>query len=239
MSEETDVGAGLVVVEDEQMGDEREVTGIQKWSSPVGEQSIVMMTGDEFTDEPRSVGEVGKEGLEPTELSSSPVGSFQSLHSSQDSDKNRMIHYVPPSEGVKVLQFSDTLPEMDCRNFNLIYESLLLERKAGNLTDLMVGMVLAEKPSAWLQVMHGRLKHLIISSEVFQKKKKAEYNAQAKTKPTGKAKAMGKHSKGIIYLGVSGKGKRPHRKITKSKVTPLITKVTSRNNQSFGLMTGI
>ena len=33
----------------------------------------------------------------------------------------------------------------------------------------MVGMVLAEKPPAWFQVMHGRLKHLIISSEVFQK----------------------------------------------------------------------
>ena len=66
---------------------------------------------------------------------------------------------------------------MDCRNFNLIYESLLLEGKAGNLTDLTIGMVLAEKPPAWLQVMHGRLKHLIISSETFQKKKKADYNA--------------------------------------------------------------
>ena len=130
---------------------------------------------------------------------------------------------------------------MDCRNFNLIYESLLLEEKAGNLTDLMVGMVLAEKPPTWLQVIHGRLKHLIISSEVFQKKKKAEYDAQAKTKQTGKGKGMEKQSKGIRYLGVSGKGKgkRPHRKITKSKVTPLITKVTSRNNQSLGSMTGI
>ena len=79
-------------------------------------------------------------------------------------------------------------------------------------------MVLAEKPPAWLQVMHGRLKHLIISLEVFQKK--AEYDAQAKTKQTGKGKGMRKHSKGIRYLGVSGKGKRPHRKITKSKGHP-------------------
>ena len=70
-----------------------------------------------------------------------------------------------------MLQFEDTLSEMNCRSFNLIYESLLLERKAGNLTDLMAGMVLAEKSPAWLQVMHGRLKHLSISSEVFQKKK--------------------------------------------------------------------
>ena len=42
-------------------------------------------------------------------------------------------------------------------------------------------------------------------------------------------------------LGVSGKGrgKRPYRKISKSKVTPLITRVTSRRNQSLGSMSGI
>ena len=38
-------------------------------------------------------------------------------------------------------------------------------------------MVLAEKPPTWLQVTHERLKHLIISSERFKEKKKAEYNA--------------------------------------------------------------
>ena len=54
-----------------------------------------------------------------------------------------------------MLQFENTLSEMDHRNFNLIYESLLLERKTGNLTDLMVGMVLAERPPAWFKVMHG------------------------------------------------------------------------------------
>ena len=132
-----------------------------------------------------------------------------------------MIPYVPPLGEVKVLQFEDTLSEMDHRNFNLIYELLLIEGKAGNLTDLMVGMVLAEKPPAWLQVMHGRLKHLIISSETFQKKKKAEYNAWAKAKQTGKGKGMGKHSKGIRYLGVSGKGrgngKRPIEKSPKQR----------------------
>ena len=85
-----------------------------------------------------------------------------------------MIPYVPPSEKIRVLQFEDTLSEMGHRTFNLIYESLLLEGKAGNFTDLTVGMVLAEKPPAWLPVMHGRLKHLVISSKVFQKKKKAE-----------------------------------------------------------------
>ena len=93
-----------------------------------------------------------------------------------------MISYVPPLEEVKVLQFEDTLSEEDHRNFNLIYESLLLEGKAANLTDLTLGMVLAEKPLAWFRVMHERLKHLIISSETFKEKKEAEYDTQAKTK---------------------------------------------------------
>ena len=79
--------------------------------------------------------------------------------------------YLPPLEEVMVLWFEDTLSEEGLRKFNLIYESLLLEGKAGNLTDLTLGMVLAEKPLAWLQVMHERLKHLIISSETFQREK--------------------------------------------------------------------
>ena len=85
-----------------------------------------------------------------------------------------MIPYVPPLKETRVLQFEDTLSEMDHRSFNLIYETFLLEGKAGYLTDLTMGMVLAEKCPAWLPVMHGRLKHLIISYESFQKK--AEYN---------------------------------------------------------------
>ena len=142
-------------------------------------QSTVMMTGDEFTDGSIPVREIRENGLGPMkDPISSPLGSLKF---------NR------------VLQFENTLSETDRRNINLIYESLLLEGKAGNLMDLTVGMVLAKKPPAWLQVMHGRLKHLIISSEVFQKKKKAEYNAWIKVKQlrTGKGKGIGKHSKGI------------------------------------------
>ena len=193
------------------------------------------MTGEEFARESIPEREIGNKVLGLSELSSSLLGSFQLLYSSQGSERDRMI----PLEEVKVLQFEDTLSEIDHRNFNLIYQSLLLEGKAGNLTDLTIGMVLAEKPPAWLQVMHGRLKHLIISSETFQKKEKAKYDTQAKAKQTGKGKGMGKHSKGIRYLWVRGKGKRPHRKITKAKVAPLITKVTLRNNQSPGSTTSI
>ena len=113
----------------------------------------------------------------------------------------------------------------------------------GNLTDLTVEMVLAKKPSAWLPVIHGRLKHLIISSKAFQKKKKAKYHDWAKTRKlkAGKGKGMGRHSKGIRCFGISGKGKgkRPQKKITKPNVTPLITEMALENNQSLISVTGI
>ena len=49
------------------------------------------------------------------------------------------------------------------------------------------------------------------------------------------------HSKGIRYLGVmeEEKGNGPIQKKTKSKITPLITRVTSQNNQSHGSIPGI
>ena len=100
--------------------------------------------------------EMGKEGSELSELGSSPLGSFQLL---QSSDSDIKIPYVPPLGVVKILQFEDTLSEEDHKNFNLIYELLLLEGKERNLIDLTLGMVLAEKPPTWLQVMHERLKH--------------------------------------------------------------------------------
>ena len=51
-----------------------------------------------------------------------PLGSFQSLYSSQSSEEGmkgtKMIPYVPPLKETRVLQFEDTLLEMDCRSFN-------------------------------------------------------------------------------------------------------------------------
>ena len=63
-----------------------------------------------------------------------------------------------------------TLSDEKHFQFILIYESLLIAGQAGNLTDLAIGMVLTGKPPGWLPVIHERLKHLIISSEAFQKK---------------------------------------------------------------------
>ena len=90
---------------------------------------------------------------------SSPVRSFQSLYSSQSSEEGikgtKMIPYISPLKETGVKQFEYTLSEEDHRCFNLIYKSLLLEGKAGNLTDLAMGMVLAEKLPVWLPIIHG------------------------------------------------------------------------------------
>ena len=65
---------------------------------------------------------------------------------------------VPPVGGTRVLKFKDTLSEEDCRNFKLIYESLHLEGRAGNLTNLTLEIILTEKLPTWLPVMYERLK---------------------------------------------------------------------------------
>ena len=72
---------------------------------------------------------------------------------------------------MKILKFEDTLVDEDYRQFKIIYDSLLLEDKVGNLTKSTLEVVLVQKPPTWLQAMYERLKHLIISSETFQKKK--------------------------------------------------------------------
>ena len=97
------------------------------------------MTDEELVRVATPAKEIGKEGSGLSELGSSPLGSFQSLQSSQSSEGDKMISYVPPLKEVKTLQFEDTLSEEDHTNFSLIYESLLLEGKAGNLTSFDTG----------------------------------------------------------------------------------------------------
>ena len=63
-----------------------------------------------------------------------------------------------------------------------MYESLLSEGKAGNLTKSTLEVVLAQKPPTWLQVIHERLKHLIISSETFRNRRKRGYKVKRKMK---------------------------------------------------------
>ena len=46
----------------------------------------------------------------------------------------------------------------------------------GNLTESTLEVVLAQKPPTWLQVIHERLKHLVINSETVLKGKKRGTN---------------------------------------------------------------
>ena len=74
------------------------------------------------------------------------------------------------------------MAEESQRQFEIIYESLILEGKVGNLTKSMLEVVLVQKPPTWLQVIHERLKHLIISSETFQNRRKRGYGVERKIK---------------------------------------------------------
>ena len=70
---------------------------IQGQRGPVTDQSTVMMTGDEFPDRGEPVTEVGESGeILVEDPISSPLGSFQSLHSGLRSEKEKMIPYVLP-----------------------------------------------------------------------------------------------------------------------------------------------
>ena len=100
------------------------------------------------------------------------MGSLLSIDSEQSSEEKEDIHNPSTTNQEKILKFEDTLADEDYRQFRIIYDSLLLEGKVGNLTKSTLEVVLAQKPPAWLQVIYERLKHLIISSETFQKKKK-------------------------------------------------------------------
>ena len=175
------------------------------------------MTGDKGSEVMTPSKEKREKELNLSELGSSLLGSFQSLQSSQSSEEDKMVLDIPSLGETRVLQFEDTLSEEDHRKFDLIYKLLLLEGKAGNLTNLTLEMVLAEKLLTWLQVMHERIKHLIISSDTFREKKRTDYNTQVRGKGHSKGKGVGKHSKGVKILK---DGRQFYGKGSKPKITP-------------------
>ena len=168
-----------------------------------------------------------KEVLKSGEVSQSPdnlklpMGSFLSLSSEQNSEGEENDHIVPITNRVKILRFEDTLSKEDCKQFKIIYESLLLEGRAGNLTKSTLEVVLAQKPPIWLQVMHERLKHLIISSETFWNRMKMGYGLRKETKLDGKSRLLGNEGqKGFQAMSL------PHTwskdKLTKNSVIGII-----------------
>ena len=77
----------------------------------------------------------------------SPMGSFLSLSSEQSNEKEEGESITSITDQVKILKFEDTLTDEDHRQFEIIYKSLLLEIKVGNLTKSTLEVVLAQKTS--------------------------------------------------------------------------------------------
>ena len=153
MSEETNQGVESAVLENGYKSGERCATkSHEKGSLVVGcfpkmEGHESSTTGNELSDgfnlcrERESIPvEESLVNRSQEDCVSSPMKSFQLLHSSQSSEEGikevKMIPYISPFKETGVVQFEDTLSEEDCKHFDLIYETLLLEGKAGNITDL-------------------------------------------------------------------------------------------------------
>ena len=66
----------------------------------------------------------------------------------------------------------------------------------------MLEVVLAQKPPTWLQVIHERLKHLIISSETFWNRRKMEFGVRIKTKLDEKNRLLEIRGKKDCKLGI-------------------------------------
>ena len=129
-----------------------------------------------------------------------PMGSFLSLYSERSSEKEEGEFITSTTNRVKILKFEDTLTDEDHRQFEIMYESLLLEGKAGNLTKSTLELVLAQKPPAWLQVIHERLKHLITSSETFQSRRKRGYKVKRKMKSYKKNRLWGNKKQKELHI---------------------------------------
>ena len=166
MNEENKPGAVMEIVES---GMELEKQRIEEENLSIRRVKLVTMT-DIKTNEGRKVESETSIARPDSQLSNNlelPVGSFLSIDSEQSSKREENASVTCMANRVKILKFEDTLADEDYRQFRIIYESLLLEGKAGNLTKSTLEVVLAQKPPAWLQVIYERLKHLIISSETF------------------------------------------------------------------------
>ena len=150
MSDGTEIDARMVVAENKEMDQK----GSELKEGGLTNQITVTMTDKGPAWSTPCKGENKEVSL--SELGSSPTGSFQSLQSSQRSEGGSGMSMNPLVGRNRVFKFENTLSKED---FKLIYKSLLLEGRAGNLTNLTLEMVLAKKPPAWLPVMYERLKH--------------------------------------------------------------------------------
>ena len=202
MHEENNPGTGLEIVESEMELREQRIVGE---NTLVRKINLVMMT-DITTIEGNNLESEVPIFRQDSQLSDnleSPMGSFLSLNSEQSSEREEGESITSTTDRVKILKFEDTLTDEDHRQFEIMYESLLLEGKAGNLTKSTLEVVLAQKPPAWLQVIHERLKHLIISLETFQNRRKRGYKVKRKMKSYKKNRLWGNKKQKELHIGDS------------------------------------
>ena len=86
-------------MEDEQVNGGKESLGK---SNLLGKHTTIIMTGEESVRSSTQDSKIEIEGSGLSELGSSHLGSFQSLYSSQSSERDKMISLVPLLEEVKV-----------------------------------------------------------------------------------------------------------------------------------------
>ena len=128
MNEENNSDAGLRIIESEVELEERRILG---GDNLIKEIDAVMMTNIMPNENDILENEVlipRKDSQSPNSLES-PMGSVLSLNSEQSSEREGNDSIVSMTSKVKILKFEDTLSEENRRQFEIIYESLLLEGK--------------------------------------------------------------------------------------------------------------
>ena len=197
MNEENNSGAGLRIIESEVELEERRILGEDNLIKGINAVTMTDITPNENDILENEVLIPRKDSQSPNNLKSL-MGSFLSLNSEQSSEGEGNDPIVSMTSRVEILKFEDTLSKESHRQFEIIHEFLLLEGKLGNLTKSTLEVVLAQKPPAWLQVIHERLKHLIVSSETFWNRRKKEYGVRIETKLNEKNRSLGnKGQKGL------------------------------------------
>ena len=191
MSDGMEIDARMMVTKDEEM----DPKGSELRECGLTNQMTVMMTDKGPVWSTPCKGENKEVSL--SELGSTPTGSVESLQNSQSSEGGSGMSMNPPVGGTRVLKFDDTLSKEDYQNFKLIYKSLLLEGRAGNLTNLTLEMVLAEKPPTWLSVIYERLKHLIINADALREKVRMGHYPQIVEKRKKSNQNRGKQPRGV------------------------------------------
>ena len=150
MNEENNPGAVMEIVEN---GMELERQRIEKENLLIRRLKPVTMT-DIKTNEGRKVqseNTIARWDSQLLKNLESPLGSFLSIDIEQSSRREENASVTSMANTVKILKFEDTLADEDYRQFRIIYDSLLQEGKAGNLTRSTLEVLLAQKPPAWLQ----------------------------------------------------------------------------------------